>query len=153
VITEPKPVRRVPILVGGGGERITMGLAAEHADIWNNLPDEQARLEEKVAILRQHCADLGRDPTEVTVSQTCLVTIAEDEAAARPMVERAAQIFRATMGDAEGRLALSGSPAQVAERVQAHLDAGCTMFHIQFFGRDPRIPAALFARTVMPLFR
>ncbi len=152
-MVEPKPVRRVPILVGGGGEQVTMRLAARYADVWNNLPDDQPRLAEKVAVLRQHCAEVGRDPAEVAVSQTCLVTIAEDEASARPMIERSAELFSATMGDARGPLALSGTPTQVIARIEEHLNAGCAMFHIQFFGRDPRVPAALFARTVLPHFQ
>ena len=153
VVTAPKPPRRPPLLIGGGGERVTMRIAAEHADIWNNLPDDQPRLAEKVAVLRRHCLEMGRDPSAVTVSQTCLVTIAEDEATVRPMIARAARLFRGYMGDAEGPLALSGTPGQVAERIQQHLDAGCTMFHLEFFGRDRRVPTELFARTVMPQFR
>ena len=68
------------------------------------------------------------------------------------MIERSAELFGATMGDARGPLALSGTPARVITRIEEHLNAGCAMFHIQFFGRDPRVPAALFARTVLPHF-
>jgi hypothetical protein len=46
-----------------------------------------------------------------------------------------------------------GHPAQVVDHVQRHVDLGCTTFAIEFFGRDTRVPARLFAEQVMPTFR
>src|SRR5262249_32258457 len=59
---EPKPVRRPPILIGGGGEQKLLRIAAKHADIWNNLAVNQAALGAKVDVLRRHCDEVGRDP-------------------------------------------------------------------------------------------
>ena len=58
----PLPVQRpLPIMIGGGGEKKTLRIVAEHADIWNvfGTPDV---LVHKDDILREHCADVGRDP-------------------------------------------------------------------------------------------
>src|SRR3712207_744208 len=63
----PPPTRRIPVLVGGGGEKKTLRLVARHADIWHSFGDA-ATLERKAGILRQHCADLGRDPAEIEIS-------------------------------------------------------------------------------------
>lgn len=153
VVTEPKPPRRVPILIGGSGEQVTMRIAAREADIWNNLAGQQDRIGHKVEVLQRHCSDLGRDFDEITVAQQCLVTIAEDEAAAGPMIETAQRIFGGHMGNPAGDLALSGTPERVAEQIQKHIDLGCTMFNIEFFGRDTREPAQLFAERVLPEFR
>ncbi|MCU0271218.1 MAG: LLM class F420-dependent oxidoreductase [Acidimicrobiales bacterium] len=60
----PPPVGRLPIFVGGGGEKVTLRLVAQYADAWNSFgpPEEYAR---KNAVLDRWCADLGRDPAEI----------------------------------------------------------------------------------------
>lgn len=153
LVTEPKPVRRPPILIGGSGEQVTMKIAARYADIWNNLAGHQGRLDQKVKVLRDHCEAVGRDPSEVVISQQCLCTIAPDEASAEPMAQRAKQLFGGHMGDPTGPLALTGTPERVREQIQRHVDLGCTMFVMEFFGRDTREPAKLFADTVLPHFK
>ncbi|GMV84802.1 MAG: LLM class F420-dependent oxidoreductase [Dehalococcoidia bacterium] len=153
VMCEPKPVRTPPILIGGAGEKVTLKLAAQHAAIWNNMAVHHAHLPQKVEVLKQHCAAVGRDPSEIVISQQCLVTIAPDEASAGPMVESAKKIFGGHMGDPTGPLAIAGSPETVRAQIQKHIDLGCTMFLMEFFGRETIGPAKLFAETVMPHFR
>src|SRR5262249_51691811 len=80
---EPKPVRRPPILIGGGGERKLLRIAARHADIWNNLAVSQSQLAAKVEVLRRRCDEGQRDPAAIEISQQGLVGIARDEAGAR----------------------------------------------------------------------
>ena len=64
----PRPVQeRVPILVGGGGERVTLKLVARHADACNLFGPPDA-VRHKLGVLRAHCADAGRDPAEITVT-------------------------------------------------------------------------------------
>ena len=55
------------MLIGGGGEKKTLRLVAKHADIWHSFGDAET-LERKLGILRQHCADVGRDPAEIEIS-------------------------------------------------------------------------------------
>ena len=153
LVCEPKPVRVPPILIGGSGEKVTLKLAAQHADIWNHQAARQSELPQKVEVLKQRCAEAGRDMSTLTISQQCLVTIAPDEASAGPMVETAKKIFGGHMGDPTGPLAIAGSPQRVREQIQKHIDLGCTMFLIEFFGRDTREPAQLFAETVLPHFK
>jgi probable F420-dependent oxidoreductase len=65
-LLNPPPVRHVPILIAGQGERRTLRIVAGHADGWHaGFPDRPAELEPKVAALRRWCAELGRDPTEI----------------------------------------------------------------------------------------
>src|SRR5689334_12900471 len=63
----PPPTRDIPVLIGGGGEKKTLKLVAKHADIWHSFGDA-ATVERKAGILRQHCADVGRDAAEIEVS-------------------------------------------------------------------------------------
>jgi len=60
----PPPVGSLPILIGGGGEKVTLRLVAEHADAWNTFgpPDTYAH---KNAVLDRWCEELGRDPDTI----------------------------------------------------------------------------------------
>ncbi len=63
---DPPPVRRVPLLIAGVGERRTLRLVARYADGWHAMfPDHPDELEPKVAALRRWCDDVGRDPAEI----------------------------------------------------------------------------------------
>jgi probable F420-dependent oxidoreductase len=78
----PPPVRDIPVLIGGGGEKKTLRLVAKHAHIWHSFGD-LATVERKTAILRQHCADVGRDPSEIEISVGVGGEDSPDEAGAR----------------------------------------------------------------------
>ena len=153
VVCQPQPPRRVPLLIGGSGEQVTLKLVAQYADIWNNLAGHQDSLLHKVDVLKRHCDTVGRDPSEITISQQCLVTIAGTAEEVGPMADRAQQIFGGHMGNPKGELAITGTPEQCCEAIEKHIALGCTMFVIEFFGRDTREPAQLFSETVLKEFR
>jgi alkanesulfonate monooxygenase SsuD/methylene tetrahydromethanopterin reductase-like flavin-dependent oxidoreductase (luciferase family) len=152
-MSEPKPVRRPPILIGGGGEKVLLRIAARHADIWNNLAVMQPQLGHKVELLRRHCAAVGRDFDAIEVSQQCLVVLADGEDAARAALEKAQRIYGGHMGAGLAEHGIWGTPEQVIERIERHRRLGCTLFVMEFFGRDTREPARLFAEKVLPAFR
>src|SRR3712207_3756224 len=60
----PPPAREMPILIGGGGEKVTLRIVAEHAHIWNGFgnPERAAR---KSRILDEWCEKVGRNPAEI----------------------------------------------------------------------------------------
>ena len=74
-IGEPKPFQRPgpPILVGAAGERLSLRVVAEHADIWNCPATTPEELTRKSGILDEHCAAVGRNPGEIVRSQQLLV--------------------------------------------------------------------------------
>ncbi len=63
----PAPIRDIPILIGGGGERKTLRLVAEHADIWHSFATA-AEYPAKSDVLARHCAAVGRDPATIARS-------------------------------------------------------------------------------------
>jgi probable F420-dependent oxidoreductase len=60
----PQPVGDLPILIGGAGPKVTLKLVAKHAQLWHSFGDVDT-FNEKDEILRGHCADVGRDHTEI----------------------------------------------------------------------------------------
>jgi F420-dependent oxidoreductase-like protein len=76
----PKPVQRpLPLLVGGGGEKKTLRIAARHADEWNVWGDP-ATLRRKNGILDGYCRELGRDPRQIRRSAVALLFLNDDKA-------------------------------------------------------------------------
>ena len=75
---EPKPVQRtLPLLIGGGGEKVTLRITAEHADEWNVWGTVDT-LKSKMTILDAHCARLGRDPKTIQRSAVALLFMSDD---------------------------------------------------------------------------
>lgn len=66
-ICQPQPIRRPPILIGGDGERKTLRMVAQYADVWNSTsgPDE---LPHKLDVLRGHCDAVGRDFSDIRLT-------------------------------------------------------------------------------------
>jgi F420-dependent oxidoreductase-like protein len=64
-ICQPQPVRRPPILIGGGGEKKTLRLVAQYADVWNSADSEIDVLTHKIDVLTRHCETVGRDVAEI----------------------------------------------------------------------------------------
>lgn len=147
VFCEPKPARKPPILIGGGGEKVLLRIVAKHADIWNNLAVHLEQIGDKAAVLKRHCEDVGRNPAEIRISQQTMVVIGSDDADAQAKRQKAQAIYGGHLGSG-----ISGTPAQCIERIQQLAESGCSLLIIEFFGRDTREPARLFAEKVMPAF-
>jgi F420-dependent oxidoreductase-like protein len=80
-VAEPKPVQQPhpPIWIGGAGRRRTLRIAAQHASVWNapgGSPEEVADLS---GVLDRHCADIGRDPSEIRRSVQVRIPATPDE--------------------------------------------------------------------------
>jgi F420-dependent oxidoreductase-like protein len=72
-ICKPQPIRRPPVLIGGDGEKKTLRLVAQYADIWNSTVPEVDGLQHKIDVLNRHCDTLGRDPGEIRKTVGLLV--------------------------------------------------------------------------------
>src|SRR6266704_1397866 len=83
----PRPVSPIPVIVGGGGEKRTLQIAARLGD-GCNLPSDVGTLDRKLAILRQHCLQAGRDPAQVEVTVLDIPVIGRDREHAGSIVEK-----------------------------------------------------------------
>lgn len=84
----PRPTSPIPVVVGGGGERRTLRIAAELGDACNLTSSDPTVLTHKIAVLRRHCSDLGRDPAEVAVTILDLPVVGRDRDDTWARVER-----------------------------------------------------------------
>ncbi len=63
----PPPTRSIPVMIGGGGEKKTLRLVAQHADIWHSFSNPEV-MERKLGVLGEWCERVGRDPGEIEIS-------------------------------------------------------------------------------------
>ena len=98
----PAPTRDIPVLVGGGGERKTLRYTAEHAHIWHGFGDA-ATVARKSGILDGHCADIGRDPSEIERSTGVQ---APPEQVAQALVDAGVTLFTVGIGGPDYDLGL-----------------------------------------------
>ncbi len=118
---EPRPLQdKLPIWIGGGGEKRTLKIAARHADGWNVpfiSPDEFAR---KNAVLDQHCADVGRDPSEI--KRAINTGLAFTEESLQQQFGAISEFVRPGV--------LTGTDEQVLDTIGRYVDAGADQVNI-----------------------
>ncbi len=80
---EPKPIQKPypPFVIGGGGEQLTLRMVAKYADIWNMAGGPPEMFIQKCAILDQHCAEIGRDPSTITRSIQVRINLSDLDSA------------------------------------------------------------------------
>ena len=135
-VNSPPTVSRVPVMIGGGGERKTLRMVAQYADE-SNLICERTDLQRKLDALAEHCEALGRDRSEITVSwqkTACIAPTMEEAQAdvAAYFLSRGLDV--STLSNAE-RTALTsrfivGDPDTVGEQLAADLQPGVDGFTI-----------------------
>ena len=87
-ICEPQPIRRPPILIGGGGEKKTLRLVAQYADVWNATTSIADELAHKIDVLHRHCEAVGRDPADIRLTAALFTNPFDDVDAYRRTAER-----------------------------------------------------------------
>jgi F420-dependent oxidoreductase-like protein len=120
----PKPVQKpLPLLIGGGGEKRTLRITAQYANEWN-VWGTPAILRQKMAVLDQHCVELGRNPRDIQRSAVALLFLSDDQA----VIERAR---------GAGRPVIAGNAAEVRATIQEYIDAGVDEVIIPDFTLGP----------------
>ena len=135
----PRPLQQhVPIILGGGGEKRTLRLAAQYADA-ANVFGNAATVRRKAEVLRAHCREVGRDPSEVAMTQLSTVLVGADPAEVDAEVER----LRPRRQD-PGRYAASVHAGTITDHVgrfRELAEAGASEVVVRL--ADPASPAAM----------
>lgn len=128
-INSPAPLSRIPVLIGGGGERKTLRMVAQYADESNIIcaVDEIPR---KLEALAQHCERLGRDRSQITVTYQTSVCAAPTLEQAQAEVEAFAATLPPQVAPMAAGRAVVGTPADVAERFAALMATGIDGFTV-----------------------
>jgi hypothetical protein len=95
-ICEPKPVQRPrpPIMIGAAGEKLSLRVVAEHADIWNcPTRGDVDEFRHKSAVLDEHCAAIGRDPSEIRRSVQLLIGAGQPSGAPSAAAQNLPRVF------------------------------------------------------------
>jgi len=127
---DPKP-DDVPVLVGGGGEQLTLRLTADRADRWNLPGADPERYAHKLDVLESHCEDLGRDYDDVELTVTLTTCVRGDDEEAHAVYEDLQGDTPRGAADRDDFRGLVGSPETVAETVETYRDLGVDTLQIQ----------------------
>jgi alkanesulfonate monooxygenase SsuD/methylene tetrahydromethanopterin reductase-like flavin-dependent oxidoreductase (luciferase family) len=118
----PAPLQsRLPIWVGGTGERRTLRIAAHHADGWNAAYVSADRYGHLIGVLDDHCRSSGRDPATIRRTVNLIFALSNDGTPANDVI---AQQGWGPMAPIVRDGAISGPPDAVAEQIQRYIDAG-----------------------------
>jgi alkanesulfonate monooxygenase SsuD/methylene tetrahydromethanopterin reductase-like flavin-dependent oxidoreductase (luciferase family) len=148
--------RKLPLLLGGSGERRTLPLAARHATEWNAQGDAET-FRQKSAVLDRCCRDIGRDPGEIRRSVMTSYVIGRTPEDLRERAVAMAEAIPSLQGMEPdevlrtlGQRMAVGTPDQVASQLRAYADAGAELIMLQHFLLDDSDALELLMAEVAP---
>jgi alkanesulfonate monooxygenase SsuD/methylene tetrahydromethanopterin reductase-like flavin-dependent oxidoreductase (luciferase family) len=126
---QPLPIqRRLPIMIGGSGEKKTLRTVARHADMWNGMGTLET-MRRKTEVLLAHCAAEGRDPAEIEWTLGCKPLIRSSETEARRVWEEQMAHNRTPLADVESDSTFwYGTPERLAEQMRGYRELGFHTF-------------------------
>ncbi|MHB8673215.1 MAG: LLM class flavin-dependent oxidoreductase [Candidatus Limnocylindrales bacterium] len=121
----PLPVqRRLPIMIGGSGEKKTLRTVARYADMWNAMGTVE-EMAHKADVLRRHCADVGRDPAEIEFTLGVKLTIRDSVAEAERVWKSVLEHNRTPLAEVADDVTFwNATPEEIAERLAPYADLG-----------------------------
>ncbi len=148
---DPKPVQQPhpPILIGGGGEQLTLRVVARYADE-SNFGGKPHEFQHKCEVLQRHCKDVGRDYDEIRKTISSEIFIRETE---KEIEDGGSRSFWGEPMESWQAGNLVGTPEQVAEKIQTYRDLGADGFYPWCSDYPDTETMRLFAEMVIPSFR
>lgn len=145
----PAQQPRLPITVGGSGEKYTLPLVARYADVWNVPTYALGDLEHKVAALRSICECIGRDPDTIVMSVEAVMALAPDDAAL-PKVRQVAERRFGGPGFGLHEGGLVGTPPAIVDRIKQFQHLGFQQVVLFTHDRASDETLELVASEVIP---
>ncbi|MFF6791177.1 LLM class flavin-dependent oxidoreductase [Streptomyces filamentosus] len=150
---EPKPVQeRLPLVIGGGGEKRTLRTVARHADVWNTLVTDVETYRRKKTVLETYCREIGRDPGEIRMSMTFRVVLGADEARAEERKRERLALLPAGSPDV-GEYLTFGTAERCVEALLPYVRLGVRDFLLGLRPPVDRETMRIFAEQVAPELR
>jgi F420-dependent oxidoreductase-like protein len=157
---QPKPAQRprIPLLIGGSGEKRTLAIVARYADEWNMTGATPERFRAKSAVLDEHCRAIGRDPTEIERSTMTGFLLGANAAELRRRCEAMQRLIPplARVDTSEVPAAaqkwgwMTGTPDDLIASLHALAEAGVDRVMLQHHEQDNDDVLQLIAHEIMP---
>jgi alkanesulfonate monooxygenase SsuD/methylene tetrahydromethanopterin reductase-like flavin-dependent oxidoreductase (luciferase family) len=147
---DPKP-GEIPVMIGGGGEQLTLRATAEHADAWNVPGSDPEEYDHKLDVLEGHCADFDREYDDIERTVTLVTLIRDSTDAAHGAYEDLLDATENGPTPREEFRGLVGSETDVAELIEQYHEVGVDTLQIQPVKND-RESTLRFVDGVMPEF-
>src|SRR5258708_1299598 len=140
-----RPVQqRVPILVGGGGEQVTLKITARYADWWHGFGTADI-IKHKLEVLKRHCEDVGRDFNEIAPTGGGGILVRDD---LNDVDKRMREVAARNKVESPNRPAGSGKPDDIAKQLVGDHKVGVKGF---LFGMSPPVDRETIQRTMTPV--
>ncbi|MHA2408395.1 MAG: TIGR03560 family F420-dependent LLM class oxidoreductase [Candidatus Ranarchaeia archaeon] len=151
VLNAPQPTQKpVPIMVGGGGEKVTLNIAAKYADISHFFSGNLETLEHKLVVLKNHCKKVNRNYHEIRKATSMEMIIGKTKTESERKLNQRAKSLGMTLEATRTRVGAGyGTPDMITKTIHEYVDRGVGLITFRFTGFDN---LHLFSREVLPQF-
>jgi F420-dependent oxidoreductase-like protein len=150
-LCEPKPIQspRIPLWIGGSGEKVTLRHVAAEADGWNTFLSPLEEFDHKLSVLDRHCEDVGRERSDIRIQVVAQAVLGADEREAEEQLAARAAGLGVEVDELRGRV-VALTPEQFTEHLRPYAERGVGDFLL--LARPPmdRRTLELFAGEVAP---
>jgi len=145
-VLNTRPIqKRLPIMIGGGGEQKTLRTVAKYADMWHAFGAPEV-MKHKMDVLREHCAEVGRDFAQIEVWGGQWICVRDDAEEARQVLDE----IRTHHPPMNPPNAIIGDPDQVASKLKEWWDVGVRGFIPGFAYPYDTVTIERLAKEVRP---
>ena len=155
-LNDPKPIQKPhpPILIGGGGEKYTLKVAAKHANKWDLFGGTPEIYEHKLEVLYNHCENIGRNFNEIIKTHSLRIIIGENMSVVKDRFKQVEEFIQTGKSFKEiSNWPFIGTYDKIIDSFQKYIDLGVSEFILSFRGPPDFKQLREFAEKIMPSFK